>query len=243
MADGTRRQPCLRRAPDENLCRSHPARRQASRPCTGSDDCVKVRDCNGRVETFDDVVIAAHADQALAMLDNPTPDERRLLGAFRYCRNIAVLHSDDRMMPRRRAAWASWNYIGGNSDEEARDCPTVTYWMNHLQRIPHDTPLFVTLNPKREPRCISAPGDLRSSAVRFGGDHRAAPALVAARPPQHLVLRRLFRRRASMRTACRPVSLSPKSSDRCGGRGLLPTNRAASRSIARHRSAARELVA
>ena len=129
------------------------------------------------------------------MLDNPTPDERRLLGAFRYCRNVAVLHSDDRLMPRRRAVWASWNHIGGNSDEEARDCPTVTYWMNSLQRIPHDTPLFVTLNPKREPRRDIAPRDLRSSAVRFGGDHGAAPALVAARPPQHLVLRRLFRRR------------------------------------------------
>jgi predicted NAD/FAD-binding protein len=118
------------------------------------DDRVKIRDCNGCVETFDDVVIAAHADQALAMLDTPTPEERRLLGAIRYCRNVAVLHSDDRLMPRRRAVWASWNHIGGNSDEEARDCPTVTYWMNSLQRVPHDTPLFVTLNPKREPRQI-----------------------------------------------------------------------------------------
>src|ERR1700689_4593337 len=57
-------------------------------------DVVKVRDARGHLETFDDVVIAAHADQALAMLDNPTPEERRLLGAFRYSRNVAVLHSD-----------------------------------------------------------------------------------------------------------------------------------------------------
>jgi predicted NAD/FAD-binding protein len=115
---------------------------------------VKVRDCNGNVEIFDEIVIAAHADQALAMLDDPTPEERRLLGAFRYSRNMAVLHSDPRLMPRRRAVWASWNHIGGSSDEEARDCPTVTYWMNSLQNIPHDSLLFVTLNPRREPRNI-----------------------------------------------------------------------------------------
>jgi hypothetical protein len=71
-----------------------------------------------------------------------------LLGAFRYSRNVAVLHSDHRLMPRRRAVWSSWNHIG---DSDA-DCPTVTYWMNALQRIPHDTLLFVTLNPQREPR-------------------------------------------------------------------------------------------
>jgi uncharacterized protein len=118
------------------------------------DDGVKVRDCNGNVETFDDVVIAAHADQALAMLDDPTPQERQLLGAFRYCSNVAMLHTDHRLMPRRRSVWSSWNHVGGNSDAEARDCPTVTYWMNSLQSIPHDNLLFVTLNPQREPRNI-----------------------------------------------------------------------------------------
>jgi predicted NAD/FAD-binding protein len=117
-------------------------------------DGVKVRDCNGSVEAFDDVVIAAHADQALAMLDDPTPEETRLLGAFRYCRNVAMLHADHRLMPRRRSVWSSWNHVGGNSDAETRDCPTVTYWMNSLQSIPHDNLLFVTLNPQREPRNI-----------------------------------------------------------------------------------------
>jgi hypothetical protein len=118
------------------------------------DDGVKVRDCNGNIEIFDDVVIAAHADQALAMLDSPTAEERQLLGAFRYCRNVAMLHTDPRLMPRRRSVWASWNHVGGNSDDEARDCPTVTYWMNSLQNIPHDNPLFVTLNPQRAPQNI-----------------------------------------------------------------------------------------
>ena len=115
-----------------------------------SEDGVFVRDRTGNVETFDEVVVAAHADQALAMLDGPSEEERRLLGAFRYSRNAAVLHSDPSLMPRRRAVWSSWNHLGGGND----DCPTVTYWMNSLQRIPNDTPLFVTLNPPREPRNV-----------------------------------------------------------------------------------------
>ena len=86
------------------------------------DDGVKVRDCSGHIETFDHVVIAAHADQALAMLGDPTAEEQRLLGAFRYSRNVAVLHTDDRLMPRRRSVWSSWNYVGGNSEADAGDC-------------------------------------------------------------------------------------------------------------------------
>jgi predicted NAD/FAD-binding protein len=90
------------------------------------------------------------------VLDNPAPEERRLLGTFRYCRNVAVLHSDPSLMPRRRAVWSSWNHIGQNSNhggnDDADNCPTVTYWMNSLQNIPRDNPLFVTLNPPREPR-------------------------------------------------------------------------------------------
>lgn len=96
---------------------------------------------------FDQVVIAAHADEALAMLGDADSDERRLLGAFRYRPNLAVLHSDASVMPRRRRAWASWNYSSetrvGNSEL------SVTYWMNLLQGLPESTPLFVTLNPNR----------------------------------------------------------------------------------------------
>jgi predicted NAD/FAD-binding protein len=115
-------------------------------------DGVKIRDRQGHIETFDDVVIATHADQALALLDHPTPEERRHLGAFRYSSNVAILHSDPRLMPKRRAVWSSWNHIGRDNDDETQDCPTVTYWMNALQHIPHETPLFVTLNPQRAPR-------------------------------------------------------------------------------------------
>jgi predicted NAD/FAD-binding protein len=107
---------------------------------------------DGRLaESFDHVVLACHPDQALAILADPTPDEVRLLGAFRYRRNRAVLHSDGRLMPKRRAVWSSWNYMTHLApDDRAALC--VTYWMNRLQDIPSETPLFVTLNPGLAPR-------------------------------------------------------------------------------------------
>ena len=106
---------------------------------------VEVQDNAGNQIIYDQVVIAAHADQALAMLADPTPDERRLLGAFRYTQNRAFLHRDDRLMPKRRRAWSSWNYLGTRAGT-TREL-TVTYWMNALQGLPQDQPLFVTLNP------------------------------------------------------------------------------------------------
>jgi predicted NAD/FAD-binding protein len=111
---------------------------------------VMVEDASGRREAFDDVVIATHADQALRLLDDPSADERALLGAFRYSDNLAVLHADARLMPRRRRIWASWNYIGEDrADGGRRLC--VTYWMNRLQGLDPRRPLFVTLNPVRDP--------------------------------------------------------------------------------------------
>jgi uncharacterized protein len=142
------------RAYVDRLTRSYSHRIRLSAAVTAvhrSEESVKVRDHTGHVETFDHVVIATHADQALALLGNPTPRERRLLGAFHYSRNVAVLHSDPALMPKRRAVWSSWNHIGSADDDNERACPTVTYWMNSLQQIPRDTPLFVTLNPRRIP--------------------------------------------------------------------------------------------
>lgn len=111
-------------------------------------DGVMVTDCKGHTERFTDVVIAAHADQALAMLDDPSFEEQKLLGAFRYTANSAVLHSDASLMPRRRRIWSSWNYTGDqNSAEKQPLC--VTYWMNKLQSIDEKYPLFVTLNPTK----------------------------------------------------------------------------------------------
>jgi len=111
---------------------------------------VLVRDASGAVETYDQVVMATHADQALGLLEAPTARERGVLGAFGYTRNIAVLHSDAALMPRRRGAWSAWNYIG-RSDQAGDPHLCVTYWMNRLQDLPRETPLFVTLNPVIEP--------------------------------------------------------------------------------------------
>jgi predicted NAD/FAD-binding protein len=113
-------------------------------------DRVIVTDAQGHLEAFDHVVMASHANETLAALADPSPREQRLLGSFRYSRNLAVLHTDESLMPRRRAVWSSWNYIGPRAD--ARDAVCVTYWMNRLQNLDTKTPVFVTLNPPRPPR-------------------------------------------------------------------------------------------
>lgn len=96
-------------------------------------------------EQFDDVVLATHADQALALLDAPSDLERALLGVFSYSRNEAVLHTDTGAMPRRRAVWSSWNHVDGRPDDET---VSVTYWMNRLQALDTDQQLMLTLNPR-----------------------------------------------------------------------------------------------
>ena len=99
-------------------------------------------------ERFDHVVIAAHADQALAMLGDPDDAERALLSKFSYAPNHAVLHSDPRLMPQRRRVWSAWNFLQGG---EVRSGPAVTYWMNRLQQLDTEMPLLVTLNPHTPP--------------------------------------------------------------------------------------------
>ena len=107
----------------------------------------EVRLAGGSRERFDQIVIATHGDTALSLLDDPSPDEQRLLGCFRYARNMIALHTDPVLMPKRRRAWTSWNHIG------MRDRPgegAVTYWMNRLQSLKGAPELFVTLNPNKE---------------------------------------------------------------------------------------------
>jgi predicted NAD/FAD-binding protein len=108
---------------------------------------VTLRDAQGHVERFDEVVIATHGDQALALLEDAAPQERGLLSAFRYSRNHAVLHTDPRLMPKRRQAWTAWNHIGSRANP-AEGC--VTYWMTELQSLKDAPDLFVTLNPTKE---------------------------------------------------------------------------------------------
>ena len=119
-------------------------------------DGVLVLPRHGRAERFDEVVLACHSDQAVALLADPTPPERDVLGAIRYLPSRLQLHSDARLLPRRRAAWASWNYH--LLDTSAPPAPTVTYHLNRLQGVPADRELLVTLNlPDRvDPRTVHA---------------------------------------------------------------------------------------
>lgn len=109
---------------------------------------IEIVDATGALQMFDHVVIATHADDALRLLADPSHEERRLLGAFHYSDNDAVLHGDPALMPRRRRVWSSWNYLTSTGSVAK---PAVTYWMNKLQGIDPAKPLFVTLNPHREP--------------------------------------------------------------------------------------------
>jgi predicted NAD/FAD-binding protein len=94
-------------------------------------------------ESFDQVVLATHSDQALALLSDPSPRESELLGAIPYQHNEAVLHTDSTLLPRRRAARAAWNF---HLLREPKPLSTVTYYMNHLQRLRADRDFCVTLN-------------------------------------------------------------------------------------------------
>jgi predicted NAD/FAD-binding protein len=109
---------------------------------------------SGERLSFDDVVIATHADEALGLLAEPTRREQTLLGAFRYTDNRTFLHRDETLMPKRRRVWSSWNYID-NGTTGAEQNLTVTYWMNELQGLDKRHPLFVTLNPHVDPRPAS----------------------------------------------------------------------------------------
>lgn len=100
----------------------------------------------GHRERFDEVVLACHADTALTLLADPTPQERRVLGAFTFRDNEAVLHTDESLMPVARKAWASWVYAAGGPERDRQ--MSVTYWMNRLQGFEAPN-IFVTLNPDR----------------------------------------------------------------------------------------------
>jgi predicted NAD/FAD-binding protein len=112
---------------------------------------VVVHDSHGGRDSYDHVVIASHSDQALAMLSDADTSERAVLGAIGYAPNTVYLRRDIRLMPKRRRAWASWNFLRWEREGTAVNDVAVTYWMNQLQGIEHDKPLFVSLNPPFEP--------------------------------------------------------------------------------------------
>ena len=116
---------------------------QGTRPSVHFDD--------GTSETFDQVILAVHGPQARKLLCNADDDQIAILGAFRTSANRTILHSDPALMPKRRQVWSSWNFLSNGMEADAERPAQVSYWMNRLQGIPDNRPLFVSLNPVREP--------------------------------------------------------------------------------------------
>ena len=112
---------------------------------------VELTTTTGETELFDEVVLACHGDQARAILSDPDAEEAEILSAFGYQDNEAILHSDPRLMPKRKGVWSAWNYAAEEATGSDRRV-AVTYWMNRLQNLDPAVPLFVSLNPLVQPR-------------------------------------------------------------------------------------------
>lgn len=139
-----------------------------------SNDTVFVR--SEKEEQFDLLVCATHADTALTLLHDATEEERAALSRFQYSTNRTVLHKDTSFMPQRGSAWASWNYHGQHASSRV----SLTYHMNALQHIPESTPLFVTLNPEREPASGTVYGEYQYEHPVFDASASAAQEKVVA---------------------------------------------------------------
>ena len=111
------------------------------------DDHVELHFKDGQIQLFDEVVLACHSDQALKMIETPTENEQQVLGQLPYVNNDVVLHTDINMLPKRKKAWASWNYLL-SADQDA--LATLTYNMNILQGIESETTFCVTLNKSED---------------------------------------------------------------------------------------------
>lgn len=121
---------------------------------------VHVTTADGQTAAFDQVILAAHGHQSLALLADPTPDERRLLSQFQYQANTATLHTDASLMPRTKLAWSAWNYAIAR-DAAGRPDPMTIYWMNRLQGVSDRENYFVSIN---RPQAIDSSKVLRTIA-------------------------------------------------------------------------------
>ena len=99
---------------------------------------------NGSKKEFDKVIVASHGDEAFAMLENPSEDEKRLLSKFKYQKNICTLHTDEIVMPKTKRAWSSWNYRIEEKNNQL--VPSTIYWMNSLQQVSDKKNYFVNVN-------------------------------------------------------------------------------------------------
>lgn len=106
---------------------------------------IEITDNTGARQIYRQVIMACHSDQALQLLQAPTAAEQAILGAIKYQANKIIVHKDINFMPKRRSAWASWVYLGDQSQL------SLTYWMNNLQPLATTQPILVTLNPKTKP--------------------------------------------------------------------------------------------
>ena len=139
----------LEAVPDARL---NTAVRSVRRPRDGEADRSVLVATDAGTERFDDVVLACHSDQALALLADADAAERAVLGAIRYHRNRAVVHTDVALLPMRRRAWAAWNYERASDDARERAAVCLHYLLNRLQPLPFTTPVVVSLNPVTAPR-------------------------------------------------------------------------------------------
>ncbi|WP_407051195.1 NAD(P)/FAD-dependent oxidoreductase [Methyloraptor flagellatus] len=116
------------------------------------DGLVFVTDRSGTTDVYDAIILASHTDETLAMLGDASEAERSILSAIQYRPNVAILHRDASLMPKRTSAWAAWNVLTFPSMPARPKDVAVTYWMNALQGIDRATPLFVSLNPPFAPK-------------------------------------------------------------------------------------------
>lgn len=110
-----------------------------------------IYDETGQATTYDKVVFACHADQALSLINTPSPLHTNILGRFSYQENKVIVHSDTSFMPQRRNCWASWIYLSEQRADHSESV-SLSYWMNNLQNLDPAHPVFVTLNPGRRPQ-------------------------------------------------------------------------------------------
>ena len=127
-------------------------RRMAFGPSAARGSAGVVLSTDAGNEYFDEVVLACHSDQALALIADPTDNERQVLSAIRYQPNRAVLHTDTSVLPKRRRAWAAWNYERAAQASNEQNSVCLHYLINRLQPLPFEQPVVVSLNPLREPR-------------------------------------------------------------------------------------------
>jgi predicted NAD/FAD-binding protein len=145
------------------------------------DDGVELTLADGSTQCFDQVVLASHADESLALLEDASPTEQSLLSAFAYQANRAVLHSDVRLMPQRRAVWSSWNYLAESAGPRLADQQvSVTYWMNRLQGLDCQREYLVTLNPLQEPDPALVHADIEYQHPVFDSRAMAAQQRLAS---------------------------------------------------------------